>query len=50
MYFCAVGSHNDILIMRNDIKDGEYLMIKGSNSTGLNQISQGLKIGKLDAF
>ena len=36
--------------MRNDIKDGEYLMIKGSNSTGLNKISQGLKIGKLDAF
>ena len=27
----------------NDIKNGEYLMIKGSNSTGLNKISQSLK-------
>ena len=26
------------------------LMIKGSNSTGLNQISQSLKIGKLNAL
>ena len=26
------------------------LMIKGSNSTGLNKISQSLKIGKLNAF
>ena len=34
----------------NDIKNGEYLMIKGSNSTGLNKISQSLKRGKLNAF
>ena len=46
-----LNSKKDISnFMRNDIKDGEYLMIKGSNSTGLNKISQGLKIGKLNAF
>ena len=32
------------------ISNNDYLMIKGSNSTGLNKISHGLKIGKLDAF
>ena len=46
-----LNSKKDILnFIRNDIKDGEYLMIKGSNSTGLNKISQSLKIGKLNAF
>ena len=29
-------------ILNNDVKDGEYLMIKGSNSTGLNIISKQL--------
>ena len=46
-----LNSKKDILnFIRNDIKDGEYLMIKGSNSTGLNKISQSLKMGKLNAF
>ncbi len=46
-----LNSKKDILnFLRNDINDGEYLMIKGSNSTGLNKISQSLKIGKLNAF
>ncbi len=46
-----LNQKKDILnFIRNDIKDGEYLMIKGSNSTGLNKISQSLKIGKLNAF
>ena len=36
--------------MINDIKNGEYLMIKGSNSTGLNKISQSLKVGKNKCF
>mgnify|MGYP003318817718 CR=1 FL=1 len=46
-----LNSKKDILnFIKNDIKDGEYLMIKGSNSTGLNKISQSLKIGKLNAF
>ena len=46
-----LNSKNDILnFVKNDIKNGEYLMIKGSNSTGLNKISKGLKRGKLNAF
>ena len=36
--------------MIKDIKNGEYLMIKGSNLTGLNRISKSLKRGKLNAF
>jgi len=44
-------SRKDILnFLRNDIKDGEYLMIKGSNSTGLNSIAKKLKSGRLDAI
>ena len=46
-----LNSKKDILnFIKNDIKDGEYLMIKGSNSTGLNKISQSLKLGKINAF
>ena len=46
-----LNSKEDILnFMIKDIKNGEYLMIKGSNSTGLNRISQTLKKGKLNAF
>ena len=36
--------------LNNDIRDGEYLMIKGSNSTGLNNISKNLKLGKINAI
>ena len=44
-------SKKDIInFMKNDIKNGEYLMIKGSNSTGLNKITQGLKKGNYNAF
>ena len=44
-------SKKDILnFLINDIKNGEYLMIKGSNSTGLNTIAKNLKLGKFDAF
>ena len=35
--------------IKNDIKDGEYLMVKGSNSTGLNDIMKNLKVGKINA-
>ena len=47
----VLQSRKDILsFLRNDIKDGEYLMIKGSNSTGLNYIVQKLRIGKHNAI
>ncbi|MFL2886875.1 MAG: UDP-N-acetylmuramoyl-L-alanyl-D-glutamate--2,6-diaminopimelate ligase [Candidatus Pelagibacter sp.] len=36
--------------LKNDIKDGEYLMVKGSNSTGLNTIMKNLKLGKINAI
>ena len=46
-----LNSKKDILnFIINDIKNGEYLMIKGSNATGLNKISQSLKVGKINAF
>tara|TARA_B100002051_G_scaffold91775_1_gene87711 strand:+ start:2901 stop:5744 length:2844 start_codon:yes stop_codon:yes gene_type:complete len=36
--------------LNDEIKDGDYLMIKGSNSTGLNNISKKLKSGKINAI
>ncbi|MBD1158000.1 UDP-N-acetylmuramoyl-L-alanyl-D-glutamate--2,6-diaminopimelate ligase, partial [Pelagibacterales bacterium SAG-MED17] len=46
-----LNSKKDILnFMISDIKNGEYLMIKGSNSTGLNKLSQSLKVGNINAF
>ena len=45
------NSKKDIFnFIKDDIKDGEYLMIKGSNSTGLNNITESLKRGKSNAF
>ena len=44
-------SKKDILnFFINDIRNGDYLMIKGSNSTGLNTITKNLKLGKLSAL
>ncbi len=46
-----LNSKEDILnFMIKDINNGEYLMIKGSNSTGLNRISQNIKKGKFNAL
>ena len=47
----VLNSKKDILnFLVNDIKNGDYLMIKGSNSTGLNTISKNLKLGNLSAL
>ena len=44
-------SKQDILnFLINDIKNGDYLMIKGSNSTGLNTVAKNLKLGKINAI
>ena len=44
-------SKQDILnFLINDIKSGDYLMIKGSNSTGLNTLAKNLKLGKINAI
>ena len=40
----VLNSKIDILnFLKNDVKNNEYLMVKGSNSTGLNNIVQKLK-------
>ena len=39
-----------INLIKNNINNNDYLMIKGSNSTGLNKIANNLKIGKINAL
>ena len=36
--------------LKNDIKDGEYLMVKGSNSTGLNTMVKNFKLGNINVI
>ena len=44
------GSNDVSNFLKNDIKDGEYLMVKGSNSTGLNNMMKSFKSGKINAI
>ena len=37
-------------LIKNNINNNDYLMIKGSNSTGLNKITNDLKTGKINAL
>ena len=47
----VLNSKIDILnFLKNEVKNGEYLMIKGSNSTGLNFIVKKLISGKINAI
>tara|TARA_Y100000590_G_C15599942_1_gene969602 strand:+ start:988 stop:1275 length:288 start_codon:yes stop_codon:yes gene_type:complete len=47
----VINSIEDIKnFLINDIKDGEYLMIKGSNSTGLNFVTRKLILGSINAI
>ena len=39
-----------ISLIKNNINNNDYLMIKGSNSTGLNKIAKNLKKGSLNAL
>ena len=39
-----------INLIKNNINNNDYLMIKGSNSTGLNKLTNALKVGKTDAL
>ena len=41
-------NNQEIKIIRNYINDNDYLMIKGSNLTGLNNFSKKLKKGKIN--
>ena len=39
-----------INLIKNNINNNDYLMIKGSNSTGLNKITNDIKMGIIDAL
>jgi murE/murF fusion protein len=35
--------------MKNDLKNNDYLMVKASNATGLNNVISQIKLGQLNA-
>ena len=37
-------------LIKNNINNNDYLMIKGSNSTGLNKITNDIKTGKINVL
>ena len=37
-------------LIKNSLNNNDYLMIKGSNSTGLNSLTRQIKMGKIDAL
>ena len=37
-------------LIKNNINNNDYLMIKGSNSTGLNKLTNNIKTGKINAL
>jgi len=37
-------------LIKNSLNNNDYLMIKGSNSTGLNTLVKQIKIGKINAL
>ena len=37
-------------LIKNNINNNDYLMIKGSNSTGLNKLTNDIKMGKMNAL
>ena len=39
-----------INLIKSNINNNDYLMIKGSNSTGLNKITNDIKTGKINAL
>ena len=44
-------NHSEIInLIKNNINNNDYLMIKGSNSTGLNKLTNDLKRGKINAL
>ena len=39
-----------INLIKNNLNNNDYLMIKGSNSTGLNSLTNQIKAGKINAI
>ncbi len=47
----VIKSKNEILkFVKKDLKNGDYLMIKGSNSTGLHSVASKIKKGLINAI
>ena len=42
--------NENISLIKNNINNNDYLMIKGSNSTGLHSLASSLKKGNLNAL
>jgi hypothetical protein len=36
--------------MKNDLRDNDYLMVKASNATDLNNVISQIKLGQLNAI
>ena len=45
-----IGKNEIISLIKNNINNNDYLMIKGSNSTGLHSLASFLKKGNLNAL
>jgi len=46
-----LNSKKDILdLMKNHLTNNDYLMVKGSNATGLNEMMSQIKLGNLNAL
>ena len=47
----VLKNHSEIInLIKNNINNNDYLMIKGSNSTGLNKLTNDIKLGKINAL
>ena len=47
----VLKNHSEIInLIKNNINNNDYLMIKGSNSTGLNKLTSDIKSGKINAL
>ena len=47
----VLKNHSEIInLIKNSINNNDYLMIKGSNSTGLNKLTNDIKSGKINAL
>ena len=47
----VLKNHSEIInLIKNNINNNDYLMIKGSNSTGLHKLTNDIKLGKINAL
>ena len=48
--FILKNNSEIITLIKNSLNNNDYLMIKGSNTTGLNKLTNEIKIGKHNAL